>query len=1489
MHPTPVAVRIDLVDAEMWRATTRFPLASHYDSMTDSPQDQPPRAADAGYLNVRLRPGDWVAGRFQIIRQLGRGGFGRVYEARQDSMGQRRIALKILAPRNAREPNAEGRFKQEALLASRLSHPNTITLFDFGATEAGLFYIAMEYLDGETLGMVLRRGALSVARCEHVAVQLLRSLAEAHSIGLIHRDLKPDNIFLCQIFGERDFVKVLDFGLAKIAGVLEERAAQGQLPRSARTDLTLEGLVCGTPEYMAPEQARGIEPLTPACDVYAVGLLIFNMLTGAKPYSGSTPVEILQKQVGDILPPLPPRLANTRVARLMKVATRKNPEERYPDASAMLYALTGRLPLDPLGAEAEAEAPPAFQKVKTQRFAPVRLDKAPPQPSAASFQVEVNIEASRTAHAGHLVPPSIGGVEVDAFELDPTPSPSPAAVDAEEAALLDEPEPLEPGEITASHPRATQRFEEVVAPSDVLEPVTGSLQQIDPDATSPGLSLSELPALSMVGFSSPTHAQKAASQATPGLLSGQVPLVGREGEVKQLLGIVRATAQRQTSRIVILKGDPGVGKSRLLSEIVRIVRDTSDTLVAGSYFRDPNAAPLEGLRRLFCHIFGLEPEVAAALRGEDRLVKTLQASLEQLAIAISDAELRLLARILVNDDDISQLQSASATLDPTAAPALVLFRLRRLLLEISRQRPMFLILEDVQFADPASLDLIRRLAMVLSRQDEEPRPRPSLCLVITLRRDTSNERKDLVDLLQLLLRYVDTVVDVIPIQGLSDDACSQLIDALVPLEPELRRRVAEAAHGNPLHAMEVVRHLYEGQRLTLDEAQQRFALEPGAALSLPLDMTEMLRLRVTQVIEASEAAEAMQELLYRLVVLGRRVPLELLRTALDLEERPWPRQLLDKLLVELLETGLVHLDGQDALPLASASHAAGILARSGNLTFEHGLLHEILLREVEGTLAGRRLHRKAARAKQAFFDTGRQELAAELAQHFIRAGEPAEGLPFVVEAACHSQQVGDLLGALARFGDADRMLTNHPEIVGAVPAALVHQIGLAMGHLNMRLGRLGPAQFYLERTYQQCTTSRPGDVQTLTLARAHLYLGELSQVHKLFDQARGHLEQARLLGESADPVAVDVVQKALILLGELRLAEEGQLEPTYIRDFEAKLERVTTDFPLLKARGLQHLGNVAVGQHDPQLAERFLARAGLIVDEVGDPSLRAPINSDLGFALLLQGQTAQGEGLLRQAHHWYRELGDRLALSICLYRLGLAAWQRHAPEEAMEVLEEALRIQLELELGGQAAETWELVGRIHEAEGKLGQAREAYDSSLRAHNKRRPDFDANLRMRLGSTLLKLGDLDAAYRNLESARSYFESVPEGPELVQCLNLLAMIASWQDHLHHAARLLQRSALVARSVDDPSGESFALAALAMVLHYNPDPTLDPPDELVNQARLVHSQHDLQTLQLLLDCVEMILDGQQPGSEYDALPPLHRTWLDQLGRNGKAAGLDR
>jgi tRNA A-37 threonylcarbamoyl transferase component Bud32 len=267
-------------------------------------------------------------GRYRLLRPIGRGGMGEVWVARHNAL-RRDVAVKILRP-DKLDPITRERFEREVRATTELSHPNTVRIFDFGVTDDGLCYYAMELLDGEDLENILRReGPLDPMRAARLVLQACKALAEAHERNIIHRDIKPQNLFVTHAGPERDLVKLLDFGLALVKTPDEESA------------LTQTGWVVGTPAYVAPELVTG-QTADARSDVYALGAVLYRLLCGVAPLEDSNAQAMLAARMNEDPPqpsailgtPLPPSLEE-----IVMRCLRRHPQERYPSAASLANAL----------------------------------------------------------------------------------------------------------------------------------------------------------------------------------------------------------------------------------------------------------------------------------------------------------------------------------------------------------------------------------------------------------------------------------------------------------------------------------------------------------------------------------------------------------------------------------------------------------------------------------------------------------------------------------------------------------------------------------------------------------------------------------------------------------------------------------------------------------------------------------------------------------------------------------------------------------------------------------------------------------------------------------------------------------------------------------------------------------------------------------------------------------------------------------------------
>ena len=273
----------------------------------------------------------------KLLAKLGQGGMGTVWKA-QDLGLQRTVAVKLLSGELAVDPDFVARFQREARYLARVKHPNLVTIYDV-VTAGAIPYLVMEYVEGSTLARRLAKGAMPWGEAEPLLKELLEAVSAIHAAGLVHRDLKPANILL----DASGRVKVMDFGLAKDASAAA---------------LTQEGMLLGTPEYMSPEQARGAA-VSPASDVYALGIIAYQMLSGKPPFKGAGTGATLRMQCQDDPAPLAAQGLPPSEAAWILRALAKEPEARFKDASEMRRALGARIPAPSPAAPLPAAPPPS--------------------------------------------------------------------------------------------------------------------------------------------------------------------------------------------------------------------------------------------------------------------------------------------------------------------------------------------------------------------------------------------------------------------------------------------------------------------------------------------------------------------------------------------------------------------------------------------------------------------------------------------------------------------------------------------------------------------------------------------------------------------------------------------------------------------------------------------------------------------------------------------------------------------------------------------------------------------------------------------------------------------------------------------------------------------------------------------------------------------------------------------------------------------------
>jgi serine/threonine-protein kinase len=326
--------------------------------------------SDATVVETDSHVGQVLADRYRIVKLLGSGGMGSVYRAEHVHM-KKPVAVKILHRHMTTNAEVVARFEREAVAAGRIEHPNVAAATDFGKAADGSFYLALEYVEGKSLGDVIEQGPIAPYRALVIARQIADALAAAHAAGIVHRDLKPDNVLLVERDGLGDFVKVLDFGIAKV------HLDEGSGP------LTQIGTIFGTPQYMSPEQGQG-RTVDGRSDLYALGIILYEMLTGKLPFDADDLVVLITRQVTEPAPQLPDSIP-APVRALTHQLLEKKPEARVQTAAELVDRIDELL--GELATSARTPAPP----------------RAGSAPSASRF--EARVSAAR-AESGPVAVPS---------------------------------------------------------------------------------------------------------------------------------------------------------------------------------------------------------------------------------------------------------------------------------------------------------------------------------------------------------------------------------------------------------------------------------------------------------------------------------------------------------------------------------------------------------------------------------------------------------------------------------------------------------------------------------------------------------------------------------------------------------------------------------------------------------------------------------------------------------------------------------------------------------------------------------------------------------------------------------------------------------------------------------------------------------------------------------------------------------------------------
>jgi eukaryotic-like serine/threonine-protein kinase len=1283
----------------------------------------------ASQLPKLPKDGDLIDGRFRAMEMLGTGGFGTVYRALQENVG-RDVALKFLTPGVAKDPVNVERFRREAFHISQLRHPNTITLYDYGQTSEGLIYMVMELLEGTSLSDAIQNdGALEQDRAIHVFIQVLKSLSEAHQRGIVHRDLKPENIFLCEMFGEQDYVKVLDFGVAKMT---MEEGDDG-----VEDKLTKAGRIFGTPMYMAPEQACA-EPITPATDVYALGLLLFEILSGLPPVTGRNRMDVIHKQIRDPVPVLTDELNGTPIGDFIRKACEKEPSARFHNASQMLDHLVPVIRAMNIVPRPRGATHP---EISVNTLVPVGLlDVDGTGSSVKRPPLPVKSEVQNHLAKGPLGRPS----EVSAPDAETTIREALKPSDSSQGI------PRKP-EVSSERPRASRP--KMPQPPVAVEAQSGS-------DTADQSSLMERLADKERSRNLQGQVHEASATGTP----IRLPLTGREKDVLKLCDLMHGRLVEKTGFVVLLEGESGVGKTRVVEALRSHMRNVDVDLCVG--FGRRRSLPLEEIREALADLLGV------AQMGRREVKGKITAELTGAGVD-ADEEVEFLTGFVR-----PRVTEHGQSLDDTG----VLFaRLERLIMKLSERRPLVLVLEDVQNVGSDTLAFLEYIAVALRTQS----CRLAICL--TFRPEAMSTNPNLERSLRTVASNIGPSLTRYVLKRLRGQDLSDLIDVVLPLEAQLHSRVSWLSQGIPLHAIQIVRYL-QGQGALVQEGSV-WTLRRGTPreMNLPPDLMDLMRLRVEQALSKFGDRPALRAALEWLAVLGLRTPVELLTA--------------------VLQAGVGGLSVEDDLAaLRQESVVHQVMHRNlPCVEFDNSLLREAILRDLSERWASRRLHRTAAERKIDFYRSRDMEIPLiEIADHWRQSGELEKYRDTIFAAAERSMRRRDLRGGRQQFRELVHVLESRSD-----RGQLWIHTQLALADIASTLGEFGLAADHYQKTLAQ----KPAQVSDE--AQAIRGMAELSVKQRRLDEAAHYFEQAMdLVEESGD--AEDRV-KALVGLSKVFMLKADRASEESIRG------RLLDDLPSLpdgatKGHALMQLSEVAKRLGNLDSRRDYLVRAQKQFQVARDRQGLSDVLLQLGNALMSPSledtnRLERSGKILGQALELKRALGDRFGVAEAFRFLGQLKIESDESVEGVELLNRALSIH-------EALRTPFSIGATHNSLAgakfflrDFAGAQAHWETALEIFERLGDSIAvSHTLMNLGELAMNQRDIERAKVLLNEAREMKESMGSSWAVYDIRNHLSVLHLWSGEFEEAERLLDETL---RTVDEwGTGEDRAVARSLMGL---------------------------------------------------------------------------
>lgn len=1204
----------------------------------------------------------------------------------------RDVAIKLLQPKISGDDTAQERFRREARHASTLHHPHTITLHDYGQDDEGAFYIVMELLEGTVLGKaIFKGGGLQLGRALRIGSQVLKSLGDAHRKGLVHRDLKPENIFLLSdVLGEQDYVKVLDFGLSK--------AVSAQQSTYDEPTLTQHGKVFGTPYYMSPEQAYGDE-VTPAADVFAFGLLFYEMLVGRRPFRGKTAFDVLTKLTKEPLPRLPEPLGTSCIQRYLDVLTAKDLKGRYDDGVAALVPLEALL-----AGEAHAELGDIEAIYVGKRRGPrASASRAPRVPAAAP-----------------VAPPT------------PTPPPPPPRPPEAEVGLF------APEELAASmehiahkpdrHPRLVMELEpdeQTIVRSDSRGPLLTGRRMPSPAAVKPATPAAGRHGMRDRNVATVIHRHALVDsdegatvvRQASSIFWNDVPLFGRESELSSLM-LSAQRVRNKSGGLLVIEGEAGIGKSRLITELqARLEGQGPFRVLRGSYAEGGGGGFGAGLRDAI--------EQALGIKGIDDGDAVAVAGRRFAQLGIHD-DVQILLRLLrpwLSSDEGAWFNMGAV---PTAYGIL-----ETVLLRAAREHPLVVVLEDIQWADPLMTGFAEHLVRSVAGQLGPVWP---LLLICTQRHDEIMANADLSTAISNIGRALGRSFAHLRLKPLTETTVHALTRQVMELEPKVRMSLASVSRGNPFFVLQGLRFLD-----MLRSMEDAGMIRRGSLVDprIPGSVAGLVHERIELLSKSHRGHALVADTIRAASVLGHRFS------------------------HDLLQHYLVHLGRSDMVAVLGVIVAdlqqEGLWVREPNTDpvtyrFAHSLIREALLGRLEGTEDAVRFNEAAARAKELDGSATERKGAdwlADVAAHWRKAGDVDKAREFTLRRARVAEASWDLKAAQELYRSLEDELARANVVDGVRYDAL-----LALGRLSSRQGELGPAEDLLQAAAgiaRQLGNSRGEGKAMVILGKLHTWQSRHRDALGCFRQAITSFSSLK------NTTHIDMAGLAEAQFGQAEVARvRGELASAETEFLKALDKARQSQTPEVEAYCLQGLGRadhvrgrLAGALANLQAARVGFGRCGLVIEE-------ASAAADLALSQLYVHGRVEALKSLSPAVEALELANEQLAVAHARVHQGIV--QSRGPDlgAAGRACEAALASFRSLHHTYGVAKATLLKAELRELAGDGPGASASGREALHLHDTIGDSHGSALSLlRLGEWSLNAGELDAGGEQLGRALEFIE--------------------------------------------------------------------------------------------------------------------------------------